>query len=89
MTPDSKTKPIPASRSARPEECISVPESTLTPLLSPKRTGRIVRRHPKTLGRWRRDGIGPDFVLINGRPAYEEDAIRRWLDQQRRTSTSD
>lgn len=39
---------------------------------------------PRTIERWRRLGKGPDFVRLEGRVAYRESAIARWLDAQTR-----
>ena len=43
---------------------------------------------PRTIERWRTSGKGPDFIKIGRRVLYRESAIRRWLNQQTRSHTS-
>lgn len=42
-----------------------------------------------TLARWRTEGKGPRYHKVGGRVLYDPDDIDEWLDDQRRSSTSD
>ena len=39
-------------------------------LCTPKEAAKYLRRAEVTLERWRRLGIGPQYVRVNGRPLY-------------------
>jgi Helix-turn-helix domain len=40
-------------------------------LVSPREAAHILRRSPDTLKRWRYEGIGPQYVEIEGRISYD------------------
>ncbi|RIK83076.1 MAG: excisionase [Hyphomicrobiales bacterium] len=43
----------------------------------------------QTLARWRHEGKGPEYVKIGRLVAYSAGAVRQWLEQMRRASTSE
>jgi hypothetical protein len=46
---------------------------------------KIVGRSPATLKRWRYEGIGPDYVFINGRARYDVAVLMEFIRQNTRT----
>lgn len=42
----------------------------------------------QTLARWRHEGKGPEYVKIGRLVAYNVRELRRWIDNQRKHSTS-
>lgn len=46
-------------------------------LLTSTEAAKYLRRSPVTLERWRRLGIGPEYVRVSGRPLYPLRALRR------------
>ena len=43
---------------------------------------------PRTLERWRSEGNGPAFVKVGRRALYREADVEQWLEQQRRSFTT-
>ena len=43
----------------------------------------------QTLAKWRCYGTGPEFVKIGKRVFYEESALNAFIDERRRSSTSE
>lgn len=43
----------------------------------------LLKRAPETLIRWRRQRVGPPFLVIEGRVLYDEQEVRRWLESGR------
>lgn len=46
-------------------------------------TGYSVLASASKLKRWRSQGRGPDFIRVEGRVFYTEEAILAWLERQR------
>lgn len=44
---------------------------------------------PRTLERWRMQGLGPKFIKVGRRVLYRQSAVERWLDQQTRSHTNE
>lgn len=44
---------------------------------------------PKTLENWRVAGLGPKFLRLHGRVAYDPEDIKEWQDRHRFGSTSE
>lgn len=61
-------------------------------LWTERETARRLGISPRTLRRWRDDGIGPDWIRLrqpHGSVRYDESAVRRWVrEQTRRMSNS-
>ena len=57
-------------------------------LLAPRAVERVLGKTGATLGRWRRDGIGPEYVRTNAKTAkratygYWRSAVETWLKEQ-------
>ena len=43
---------------------------------------------PRTIERWRSEGNGPAFVKVGRRALYREADVEQWLEQQRRSFTT-
>ena len=43
---------------------------------------------PRTMQRWRQEGIGPEFLKLGRLVRYRKSDLDRWRDAQLRTSTS-
>lgn len=61
----------------------------MTNFLDTDETARRLRLSPRTLEKWRVRGEGPEYRKHGKRVYYDEGALERWSDGQRRTSTSD
>ena len=62
---------------------------TNTHLLTESEAAEFLRLKPKTLARWRWAGTGPRFLKVGGAVRYELTALEKFIDQSRRSSTSD
>ena len=49
-------------------------------ILSSRMAAAYLNRSPITLRKWRRCGLGPVFVLLNGRPVYRPDDLDRFIE---------
>ena len=49
-------------------------------LHSEHEAGRIIGRSPRTMARWRREGTGPAYINIQGRPMYRRHDIALWIE---------
>ena len=49
-------------------------------LHSEHEAGRIIGRAPRTMARWRREGTGPAYINIQGRPMYRRRDIALWIE---------
>jgi predicted site-specific integrase-resolvase len=36
----------------------------------------------RTLERWRREGLGPDWIKVGHQVRYRQSAVERWLEEQ-------
>lgn len=53
--------------------------------LTSKEVARLLRTNPTTLGRWRKEERGPEFLRVEGRILYEKNNIDQYLENQRVT----
>lgn len=51
-------------------------------------TARQLSLSPKTLAKWRVYGQGPAFFKIGRKVVYDRNEVAKWLEEQRRASTS-
>ena len=58
-------------------------------LLDTVEAARYVGLAARTLIRWRGEGSGPTFLKLGGAVRYEMPELDRWINAQRRRSTSD
>jgi hypothetical protein len=50
-------------------------------LLNTREAAQLLARSPATLKRWRYQGIGPEFIAIEGRISYRLSTLLHFLDQ--------
>lgn len=53
-------------------------------LVNTRRAAEILDRSPNTLKRWRYEGIGPDYVEIEGRISYDVGVLLEYIRQNTR-----
>jgi len=53
-------------------------------LINTARAANILGRSPATLKRWRYEGIGPDYVEIQGRVSYDVAVLIRYINENTR-----
>jgi hypothetical protein len=53
-------------------------------LVNARRAAEILDRSPNTLKRWRYEGIGPDYVEIEGRISYDVAVLLEYIRQNTR-----
>jgi len=54
-------------------------------LLKTRQAAEMLGRSPNTLKRWRYEGIGPDYVKIQGRVSYDVAVLLEFIRQSTRT----
>lgn len=54
-------------------------------LLDTPEASQVVRHSPRTLIRWRNEGIGPPYVKLGRKVLYRRDALRNWIQQREHT----
>jgi hypothetical protein len=58
-------------------------------MLTPEETGPRLGKTTSTLAKWRMWGRGPEFLKVGRHVFYTDSAIQKFLENCRRTSTSD
>ncbi len=53
-------------------------------LVNTRRAAEILGRSPATLKRWRYEGIGPDYVEMEGRVSYDVAVLLEYIRQNTR-----
>ena len=53
-------------------------------LVNSKQAAEILGRSPATLKRWRYEGIGPDYVEMEGRVSYDVAVLLEYIRQNTR-----
>ncbi len=48
-------------------------------LLTTKEVAEILKKKPDTLAKWRRAGMGPPFIWVEGTVRYEQGELEEWL----------
>jgi hypothetical protein len=48
-------------------------------LLTTIEVAEILRKKPDTLAKWRKQGVGPPFILIEGTVRYDKGDLMVWL----------
>jgi predicted DNA-binding transcriptional regulator AlpA len=59
------------------------------PLVNEHQAAELLGLKVSTLRRWRWAGTGPSFVKIGAAVRYDPNTLRCYIDDQRRSSTSD
>lgn len=55
-------------------------EQLLVDLVTERELAKILRRHERTIARWRRTRTGPPYVLIGRGIFYNVRSVRKWID---------
>ena len=65
-------------------------QNELQPLLTESEAAAFLNFTPRAMQAWRTRGGGPAYIRVSARAIrYRQEDIDRWLDERRRTSTSD
>lgn len=65
-------------------------QNELQPLLTESEAAAFLNFTPRAMQAWRIRGGGPAYIRVSARAIrYRQEDIDRWLDERRRTSTSD
>ncbi|MCB1773858.1 MAG: helix-turn-helix domain-containing protein [Gammaproteobacteria bacterium] len=62
---------------------------TFAPRLTETQAAEFLNLSKKTLQAWRQSGEGPPYLKLGRAVRYEADAIRDWVKERERHSTSD
>lgn len=57
-------------------------------LVDTKAAARLLVRPPETLKRWRYEGVGPDWIEMEGKVMYEIAALLAYVEQNRRAGSA-
>lgn len=52
-------------------------------LLRSSEAAKILKVHPGTLPNWRKEGVGPDYVVIEGVIRYELSALHEYINSKK------
>jgi hypothetical protein len=69
------------SKEKKPSE-LDFPE-----LVDAKEAAQLLHRPESTLKRWRYEGVGPDWILVEGRVMYDKAVLREYLRQNTRVAS--
>jgi hypothetical protein len=61
-----------------------VKEDSFPQLVDTRQAAKILGRSPATLKRWRCEGIGPNFILIERRVSYDVKSLLEYLKRNTR-----
>jgi predicted site-specific integrase-resolvase len=56
-------------------------------LVNPRQAAEILGRSAATLKRWRYEGIGPDWIEIEGRVSYDVDVLLAYIRKNTRVAS--
>jgi hypothetical protein len=70
--------------STRPDSIGAKPNS-LPELVNPHRAAEILGRSPATLKRWRYQGVGPEWIEMEGRISYDVAILLDFIRKNKRT----
>ncbi len=85
-SPSRKSQPFPDARplaverdSAPAQNCPTGGGMPLPQLINPRAAAALLGRSANTLKRWRYEGVGPDYVVIEGRVSYDLAVLRDYI----------
>jgi hypothetical protein len=61
--------------------------STISHLLSARDAAAILGRSPATLKRWRHEGLGPNWIVLEGRVSYDVCVLRDYIVKNTRVAS--
>jgi len=64
------------------------PNHRFPELVDTKAAAQLLVRPPETLKRWRYEGVGPDWIEMEGKVVYEVSALLAYLEQNRRVGSA-
>jgi hypothetical protein len=56
-------------------------------LVNNEEAAQLLHRPPTTLKRWRYEGVGPDWILIEGRVMYDVAVLREYIRRNTRVAS--
>jgi predicted site-specific integrase-resolvase len=59
----------------------------LPQLVNPKKAAEILGRSVNTLKRWRYEGVGPDWVELEGRVSYDVKVLLEYIEKNTRVAS--
>ena len=62
-------------------------QSTIPRLVSTRDAAEILGRSPATLKRWRLEGIGPNWIVLEGRVSYDVGVLRDFIVKNTRVAS--
>ena len=65
----------------------SVPKPTLPQLVTTEKAAGILGRSAPTLKRWRYEGIGPDWIEMEGRVRYDVNVLLEFIRKNTRVAS--
>jgi len=66
----------------RKAQAVSFPE-----LVDAKEAATLLRRPPDTLKRWRYEGVGPDWIVIEGKVMYDVAVLLEYVRKNTRVGS--
>jgi hypothetical protein len=62
----------------------SIVQERIPQLVNTRKAAEILGRSPNTLKRWRYEGVGPDYVEIEGRVSYDVAVLIEYINANTR-----
>ena len=62
----------------------TVKKSALPQLLNTRQAAEVLGRSPATLKRWRAEGVGPNWIELQGRVSYDVNVLLEYIEENTR-----
>ena len=66
---------------------ITTRERTIPQLVNTHEAAEILGRSAATLKRWRAEGVGPNWIELNGRVSYDVSVLLRYIQENTRVAS--
>ena len=66
---------------------ITTREQTIPQLVNTHEAAEILGRSAATLKRWRAEGVGPNWIELNGRVSYDVSVLLRYIQENSRVAS--
>ena len=66
---------------------ITTREQTIPQLVNTHEAAEILGRSAATLKRWRAEGVGPNWIELNGRVSYDVSVLLRYIQENTRVAS--